>query len=69
MKPQSDKSPKQKATETESPQGESGDGRSADSHAEATPSEHPIVQSIGPEGPPPRHQNRGPEIAAAIQNL
>ena len=29
-----------------------------------------MVQSIGPEGPPPQHQNdRGPEIAAAFQNL
>jgi hypothetical protein len=68
VKPQSDKSPKQKSTKSGLPLSESGESRSADSHA--TSSERPIVQSIGPEGPPPRHQNdRGAEIAAAIQNL
>jgi hypothetical protein len=70
VKQHNDEPPKRKSTKSGLPQGESGDSRSADSHTEATPSENAIVQSIGPEGPPPPDQNdRGPKIAAAFQHL
>ena len=66
MKPHND-NPKQKANETESPQGES---RSAESRTEASRPEKPMVQSPIAEGHSQEHQSgRQAELTAAFQQL